>query len=213
MGSPWGAATQFLPNPAQRHPSPASCTDWLRASELGKVGRTACYAPGLPDSLHLLASFQHVFSPPPFLFGMAFLLLCPGRFSLWPSLPFLVRRRACKPFHPTVALGRERHEPLQSLLTFTKVSSFYLPCPESRATSSGRPRESAAVSGVLAGKDGGACKRNVRASRWQELTWSSKRLFALLLPWPSRGNPFGCFISATFHTVPSPPPQIDSMKL
>ena len=60
----------------------------------------------------------------------------------------------------------------------TKVSSFYRLSSDRFASSSGRTRGSAALSGVVGGK---AYNRNVRVSRWQETAWNSKQLFAKLL--------------------------------
>ena len=69
----------------------------------------AWYAPGLLDLPDLPASFpfaipQYVFSLPPLFFCTAF--VSPGLFPPSVSSLFLVPRRACKPFHPTVCLDR-----------------------------------------------------------------------------------------------------------
>lgn len=85
--------------------------------------------------------------------------------------------KACKPFHATGVLVTERHDPLEALRSLTSVPSFYLVSSEGLTASSGCPRESAALSWVLAGRDGGAYERNVGVGRWQEMTWGGKPLF------------------------------------
>lgn len=62
------------------------------------------------------------------------------------------------------------------------MPSFYLVSSEGLTASSGCPRESAVLLGVLAGRSGGAYKRNAGAGRWQDTTWDGKPLFASLLP-------------------------------
>ena len=178
---------------------------------MGKMGSRAWCAPGLPDMLRLPASLhssipQNRFSLPPLLFHVPCALLSPGLFALPLSSLCLVLGTACKPCQPTPLLGKESHEPLSSLLSLTKVSSFYLLSSDKLAGSCGRPRESATLSGLLGGKAGGASNGNVGVGSWQETTCSGKRLFAKSLPWLSRGDPFGWLASAPFCTVP-PPPQ------
>ena len=178
---------------------------------MGKTGNRAWDAPGLPDLLRLPASLhcsirQNRFSLPPLLCRAPCTLLSPRLFALPLSSLCLVLGTACKPCQPTPLLARESHEPLPSLLSLTTASSFYLLSSDRLAGSCGHPRESAALSGLLGGKAGGASKRNGGVGSWQETACTSKRLFAKSLPWLSRGDPFGWLASAPFRTGP-PPPQ------
>ena len=189
---------------------------------MAKMGGRAWYTPGPPGLLHppasSLWSSPRNFCPllPPRLFHGAFTLLPPGLFPLSLSSFSLGLGRACKPFHPTEVSARESHHPLESVPIRTTTGSVYLLSLERLASSSGRPGESAALSGVLGGKAGGAYNRKVGGSRWQEMTRSRKQLPDKLLPQLCRGEPFGCFASATVRTAPPPPTrplQRDSMKL
>ena len=75
MGSPWRAAVELLPNPAQHRPSPSLASELEQCSELGKMGRRAWYTPGLLHLLHLPAFSQS----PSFSLFLLF-------FSRWHSL-------------------------------------------------------------------------------------------------------------------------------
>jgi len=114
----WGAPGQLpwsslhtLRSTIPRRPLPPTCTDSEQCWELGNLGSSAWYPPGLPDLPELPAFFlfsilKSVFSLPPFSFCLAFPLLSLGLFSLSLSLLFGVLRRACTSLNATVGLDR-----------------------------------------------------------------------------------------------------------